>query len=133
MLGLAAKASNPSRFVSRPTSKITFARRAVSSSVDRSAASPEYLRGKKSIGPDKISQRGIYLLRRRRWGTSTHMCVTSRYWRQFALVAEVLDQRLSESRSPPGPSPKGGYFISVDIVAQDHSAGPPWLRTLVSR
>lgn len=35
---------------------------------------------------------------------------------KFALVAEVLDQRLSESKIASWTEPKGGYFISLDVL-----------------
>ncbi|MEE1974330.1 aminotransferase, partial [Maribacter flavus] len=35
---------------------------------------------------------------------------------KFALVAEVLDQRLSESKIASWTEPKGGYFISLHVL-----------------
>lgn len=110
VLGLAAKASNPNRpYVFASTSKITFAGGGVSffgGSLGNIAWYLQYA-GKKSIGPDKVNQ-----LRHLRFfgdadGVRLHMLRHQQILApKFALVAEVLDQRLSESRSPPGPSPR---------------------------
>jgi DNA-binding transcriptional MocR family regulator len=35
---------------------------------------------------------------------------------KFALAAEILDHRLSESKIASWTEPKGGYFISLDVL-----------------
>lgn len=102
VLGLAAKAGNPNRpYVFASTSKITFAGGGVSffgGSLGNIAWYLQYA-GKKSIGPDKVNQ-----LRHLRFfgdadGVRLHMLRHQQILApKFALVAEVLDQRLSESK-----------------------------------
>jgi hypothetical protein len=36
---------------------------------------------------------------------------------KFALVLDILDKRLSESKTAAWTEPKGGYFISLDVLA----------------
>ncbi|WP_324666684.1 hypothetical protein MUW33_3894 [Mycobacterium canetti] len=120
VLGLAAKAGNPNRpYVFASTSKITFAGGGVSffgGSLGNIAWYLQYA-GKKSIGPDKVNQ-----LRHLRFfgdadGVRLHMLRHQQILApKFALVAEVLDQRLSESKIASWTEPKGGYFISLDVL-----------------
>jgi len=35
---------------------------------------------------------------------------------KFALVADILDKRLTESKIASWTDPKGGYFISLDVL-----------------
>jgi DNA-binding transcriptional MocR family regulator len=120
VLGLAAKAGNPNRpYVFASTSKITFAGAGVSflgGSLGNIAWYLQYA-GKKSIGPDKVNQ-----LRHLRFfgdadGVRLHMLRHQQILApKFALVLEILDRRLSDSKIASWTEPKGGYFISLDVL-----------------
>src|ERR1700742_736119 len=120
VLGLAEAAGNAHRpYVLASTSKITFAGAGVSflgGSLGNIAWYLQYL-GKKSIGPDKINQ-----LRHLRFfgdadGVRLHMLRHQQILApKFALALEILDQRLSESKIATWTEPKGGYFISLDVL-----------------
>ncbi len=120
VLGLAAKAGNPNRpYVFASTSKITFAGGGVSffgGSLGNIAWYLQYA-GKRSIGPDKVNQ-----LRHLRFfgdadGVRLHMLRHQQILApKFTLVAEVLDQRLSDSKIASWTEPKGGYFSSLDVL-----------------
>jgi DNA-binding transcriptional MocR family regulator len=120
ILGLADKAGNPNRpFVFASTSKITFAGAGISFFGGSLGNIAWYLQhaGKKSIGPDKINQLrhlrffkdadGVRLQMRR------HQQVLAP---KFALALEILDNRLSDSKIASWTEPKGGYFISLDVL-----------------
>ncbi|WP_062994664.1 aminotransferase class I/II-fold pyridoxal phosphate-dependent enzyme [Nocardia mikamii] len=120
VLGLAAAAGNPNRpFVFASTSKITFA----GSGVSFFGASTEnltwYLKyaAKKSIGPDKVNQ-----LRHLRFfgdaeGVRRHMQAHRALLEpKFKLVLRILEDRLGASKIASWTEPKGGYFISLDVV-----------------
>lgn len=120
VLGLAAAAGNPNRpFVFASTSKITFAGSGVSF-IGGSAANLEwYLKhlSKKSIGPDKINQ-----LRHLRFfgdaeGVRTHMQKHRAVLEpKFKLVLRILEERLGASKVASWTEPKGGYFVSLDVL-----------------
>ncbi|NKY56132.1 aminotransferase class I/II-fold pyridoxal phosphate-dependent enzyme [Nocardia flavorosea] len=120
VLGLAAAAGNPHRpFVFASTSKITFA----GSGVSFLGASTENLNwylghaSKKSIGPDKINQ-----LRHLRFfsdaaGVRAHMQKHRAILEpKFALVLRILEDRLGSSKVASWTEPKGGYFVSLDVL-----------------
>jgi len=120
VLGLAAKAGNPNRpYVFASTSKITFAGAGVSflgGSLGNIAWYLQYA-GKKSIGPDKVNQ----LRHLRFFGDADGVRLQMLRHQQilapkFALAAEILDQRLTESKIASWTEPKGGYFISLDVL-----------------
>jgi DNA-binding transcriptional MocR family regulator len=120
VLGLAAAAGNPNRpFVFASTSKITFAGAGVSflgGSLGNIAWYLQYA-GKKSIGPDKVNQ----LRHLRFFGDADGVRLQMMRHQQilapkFALTLEVLDQRLSDSKIASWTDPKGGYFISLDVL-----------------
>uniref|UniRef100_UPI00055B4402 aminotransferase class I/II-fold pyridoxal phosphate-dependent enzyme n=1 Tax=Prescottella defluvii TaxID=1323361 RepID=UPI00055B4402 len=73
--------------------------------------------GKKSIGPDKINQ-----LRHLRFfgdadGVRAHMDKHREILApKFAKVLEILDERLGATKVASWTEPKGGYFISLDVV-----------------
>jgi len=101
------------------TSKITFAGAGVSffgGSLGNIAWYLQYA-GKKSIGPDKVNQ-----LRHLRFfgdadGVRLHMLRHQRVLApKFALALDILDKRLSESGIASWTEPKGGYFISLDVL-----------------
>jgi DNA-binding transcriptional MocR family regulator len=119
VLGLAAAAGNPNRpLVFASTSKITFAGAGVSFFGGSLGNIAWYLQhaGKKSIGPDKVNQLrhlrffgdadGVRLQMQRHQGLLAP---------KFALVAEILEDRLGESKIASWTDPKGGYFVSLDV------------------
>ena len=119
VLGLAAKAGNPNRpYVFASTSKITFAGAGVSFFGGSLGNVAWYLQhvAKKTIGPDKLNQ-----LRHLRFlgdadGVRLHMQRHQRLLApKFALVAEILSDRLGESKIASWTDPKGGYFVSLDV------------------
>lgn len=120
ILGMAAEAGHPNRpYVFASTSKVTFAGAGVSffgSSSDNLAWYQSHL-GKKSIGPDKLNQ-----LRHLRFfedadGVRAHMEKHRELLApKFALVLKILEDRLGASKVASWTEPKGGYFISLDVV-----------------
>ena len=120
VLGLAAQAGHPNRpFVFTSTSKITFAGAGVSffgGSLGNIAWYLQYA-GKKSIGPDKVNQLRHLRFLRDADGVRRHMLRHREILApKFAQVLEILDQRLSESKIATWTEPKGGYFISLDVL-----------------
>ncbi|MEV6068522.1 aminotransferase class I/II-fold pyridoxal phosphate-dependent enzyme [Nocardia sp. NPDC052001] len=120
VLGLAAAAGNPNRpYVFASTSKITFAGSGVSFFGSSTANLDWYLKhaGKKSIGPDKVNQ-----LRHLRFfgdaeGVRTHMQKHRAILEpKFKLVLRILEDRLGASKIASWTEPKGGYFISLDVL-----------------
>jgi DNA-binding transcriptional MocR family regulator len=120
VLGLAAAAGNPNRpYVFASTSKITFAGAGVSffgGSLGNIAWYLQYA-GKKSIGPDKVNQ----LRHLRFFGDTDGVRLQMRRHQQllapkFALVLEILEKRLGDSKIASWTEPKGGYFISLDVL-----------------
>jgi DNA-binding transcriptional MocR family regulator len=119
VLGLAATAGNPHRpLVFASTSKITFAGAGVSFFGGSLGNIAWYLQhsGKKSIGPDKVNQ----LRHLRFFGDADGVRLQMQRHQQllapkFALVAEILENRLGESKIASWTDPKGGYFVSLDV------------------
>ncbi|MCA2209204.1 aminotransferase class I/II-fold pyridoxal phosphate-dependent enzyme [Nocardia rosealba] len=120
VLGMAAAAGHPNRpLVFASTSKITFAGAGVSFFGASKANIDWYLdhAGKKSIGPDKLNQ-----LRHLRFftdaeGVREHMQKHRRLLEpKFALVRRILEDRLGASKVASWTEPKGGYFISLDVL-----------------
>jgi DNA-binding transcriptional MocR family regulator len=121
VLGLAAAANNPNRpHVFASTSKITFAGAGVSffgGSLGNIAWYLQYA-GKKSIGPDKVNQ----LRHLRFFGDADGVRLQMQRHQQilapkFALVLEILEDRMGESKIASWTEPKGGYFVSLDVLA----------------
>ncbi|MCV7173504.1 aminotransferase class I/II-fold pyridoxal phosphate-dependent enzyme [Mycobacterium sp. CPCC 205372] len=119
VLGLAAAAGNQNRpLVFASTSKITFAGAGVSffgGSLGNIAWYLQYA-GKKSIGPDKVNQ----LRHLRFFGDADGVRLQMQRHQEllapkFALVAEILEDRLGESKIASWTDPKGGYFVSLDV------------------
>jgi DNA-binding transcriptional MocR family regulator len=120
VLGLASAAGNPNRpYVFASTSKITFAGAGVSffgGSLGNIAWYLQYA-GKRTIGPDKVNQ-----LRHLRFlgdadGVRLHMQRHQQLLApKFALALHILDDRLGESKIASWTEPKGGYFISLDVL-----------------
>jgi DNA-binding transcriptional MocR family regulator len=120
VLGLAAAAGNQHRpLVFASTSKITFAGAGVSFLGGSLGNIAWYLQhaGKKSIGPDKVNQ----LRHLKFFGDADGVRLHMQRHREllapkFALVAEILDGRLSDSKIASWTDPKGGYFVSLDVM-----------------
>src|ERR1700742_3243208 len=119
VLGLAAKAGNPHRpYVFASHSKITFAGAGVSflgGSLGNIAWYLQYA-GKKSIGPDKVNQ----LRHLQFFGDADGVRLQMQRHQEllapkFALVKEILDDRLGESKIASWTDPKGGYFVNLDV------------------
>jgi DNA-binding transcriptional MocR family regulator len=120
VLGLAEAAGNPNRpLVFSSTSKITFAGAGVSflgGSLGNIAWYLQYA-GKKSIGPDKVNQ----LRHLRFFGDADGVRLQMQRHQEvlapkFALVQEILENRLGESKVASWTDPKGGYFVSLDVL-----------------
>jgi DNA-binding transcriptional MocR family regulator len=120
ILGTAAAAGHPNRpYVLASTSKVTFAGAGVSflGASAENLAWYAKLVGIASIGPDKVNQ-----LRHARFlgdadGVRAHM----RRHREllapkFNRVLEILEERLAESKVASWSEPKGGYFVSLDVL-----------------
>ena len=120
VLGLAAAAGHPHRpFVFASTSKITFAGAGVSFFGGSLGNVAWYLQhsGKKSIGPDKVNHLRHLRFLRDADGVRQHMlCHQKVLAPKFELVLDILDKRLSESKTAAWTEPKGGYFISLDVL-----------------
>jgi len=120
VLGLAAQAGHPNRpYVFASTSKITFAGSGVSffgGSLGNIAWYLQYA-GKKSIGPDKVNQLRHLRFLRDADGVRLHMMRHRQLLApKFELVLDILDRRLSDSKIASWTEPKGGYFISLDVL-----------------
>lgn len=120
VLGLAEAAGNPNRpLVFASTSKITFAGAGVSFFGGSLGNIAWYLQhaAKKSIGPDKVNQ----LRHLKFFGDADGVRLHMQRHREllapkFALVAEILEDRLGESKIASWTDPKGGYFVSLDVL-----------------
>lgn len=120
ILGLAAQAGHPNRpYVLASTSKITFAGAGVSflgASAENLAWYGKHI-GLTSIGPDKVNQ----LRHARFFGDAEGVRAHMRRHREllapkFNRVLEILEERLSEAKVASWSEPKGGYFISLDVL-----------------
>ncbi|MDF0530489.1 aminotransferase class I/II-fold pyridoxal phosphate-dependent enzyme [Tsukamurella sp. 8F] len=120
ILGMAREAGNPNRpYVLASTSKITFAGAGVSFLASSSDNLDWYGRhvGFTSIGPDKVNQ----LRHARFFGDADGVRAHMRRHRdliapKFARVLEILEDRLGGPKVASWTEPKGGYFISVDVL-----------------
>lgn len=120
VLGLAEAAGNVNRpHVFASTSKITFAGAGVSfygGSLGNIAWYLQYA-AKKTIGPDKVNQ-----LRHLRFfgdadGVRLHMMRHREILApKFALVQEILEERLGDAKIASWTRPSGGYFVSLDVL-----------------
>ncbi|MCV7223406.1 aminotransferase class I/II-fold pyridoxal phosphate-dependent enzyme [Mycolicibacterium elephantis] len=120
VLGLAEAAGNPNRpLVFASTSKITFAGAGVSflgGSLGNIAWYLQYA-GKKSIGPDKVNQLRHLRFFRDADGVRLQMQRHQQLLApKFAAVLEILEDRLGESKIASWTEPRGGYFISLDVL-----------------
>ncbi len=119
VLGLAAAAGNQNRpLVFASTSKITFAGAGVSFFGGSLANIAWYLQhaGKKSIGPDKVNHLRHLRFFRDADGVRLQMQRHQQLLApKFALVQEILEDRLGESKIASWTDPKGGYFVNLDV------------------
>ncbi len=119
VLGLATAAGNQNRpLVFASTSKITFAGAGVSFFGGSLANIAWYLQhaGKKSIGPDKVN----HLRHLRFFKDADGVRLQMQRHQQllapkFALVQDILEDRLGESKIASWTDPKGGYFVNLDV------------------
>ncbi|MFI9505665.1 aminotransferase class I/II-fold pyridoxal phosphate-dependent enzyme [Nocardia sp. NPDC052566] len=120
VLGLAAAAGNPNRpLVFASTSKITFAGAGVAFLGGSTANLDWYLKhaGRKTIGPDKINQLRHVRFFGNAEGVRAHMQKHRAILEpKFALVLRILEDRLGASKVASWTEPKGGYFISLDVL-----------------
>jgi len=120
VLGMAVGAGNPNRpFVFASTSKITFAGGGVSFLGGSTANLDWYLKcaGKKSIGPDKINQLRHVKFFKNAEGVRAHMQKHRAILEpKFKLVLRILEDRLGASKVASWTDPKGGYFVSLDVL-----------------
>lgn len=120
ILGLCAASGHPDRpVIFASTSKITFAGSGVSfvgSSADNIAWYLSHL-GKRTIGPDKVNH-----LRHARYLRDTdgvhalmdrHRAILAP---KFQAVVSILTDRLAPYGVASWTEPKGGYFVSLDVV-----------------
>ncbi|WP_338770711.1 aminotransferase class I/II-fold pyridoxal phosphate-dependent enzyme [Nocardia vulneris] len=120
VLGLAAAAGNPNRpLVFASTSKITFAGGGVSFLGASTANLDWYLQhlSKKLIGPDKINQLRHVRFFGNAEGVRAHMQKHRAILEpKFAAVLRILEDRLGASKVASWTEPKGGYFVSLDVL-----------------
>ncbi|NYI07257.1 aminotransferase class I/II-fold pyridoxal phosphate-dependent enzyme [Allostreptomyces psammosilenae] len=120
VLALCAEAGNPDRpFVFGSTSKITLAGAGVAF-FGSSPANVEWLLKRMSyrtIGPDKVNQLRHVRFLRDAEGLAAHMRRhRSIVAPKFEAVREVLEETLGGSGVAEWTRPKGGYFISLDVL-----------------
>ncbi|MEJ9077015.1 aminotransferase class I/II-fold pyridoxal phosphate-dependent enzyme [Gordonia malaquae] len=120
ILDLAEEAGNPNRvYVFGSTSKITFAGAGVAFFASSKANLDWYSKhlSASTIGPDKINQLRHLQFLKDADGVRAHM---DRHREliapKFALVLDILEERLGESKIASWTTPEGGYFISLDVV-----------------
>ncbi len=120
VLGMCAEAGHPNRtLVFASTSKVTFP----GAGVGFLGSSPDnvawYLRhlAAQSIGPDKVNQLRHVLFLRDADGVRELMARHREILApKFALVAQILDDRLGALKAASWTDPKGGYFVSLDVL-----------------
>ena len=120
VLGLAATANHANRpLVFASTSKITFAGAGVSFLGGSLGNIAWYLQhaAKQTIGPDKVNQ----LRHLRFFGDADGVRLHMRRHQEllapkFALVLEILEDRLGDAKIASWTEPKGGYFVSLDVL-----------------
>ena len=120
VLGMAAEAGHPDRvFLFASTSKITLAGAGVSFFASSAANVAWYLQhlGKRTIGPDKVNHlRHVRHLRSPdgvRDLMRAHRAIIAP---KFALVDQILTERLAAHAVATWTDPDGGYFISLDVA-----------------
>lgn len=119
ILDMAAAAGNPDRvFAFASTSKITFAGAGVSF-FGSSKANLDWYRGHmqfRTIGPDKINHWRHAAFFGDAEGVRAHMRKhREQLAPKFALVDEVLSERLGEYGVAEWTKPRGGYFVTLRV------------------
>ena len=120
MVEACARHGHPNRaFVFGSTSKMTFAGAGVGLFASSAENVAWYLGriGKRTIGPDKVNQlRHVCFLR----DTNGLLALMDRHRAivapKFASVIEALDRHLAGTGVASWTMPKGGYFISLDVL-----------------
>jgi DNA-binding transcriptional MocR family regulator len=120
VLGLAADAGNPDRpLVFASTSKVTFPGAGVAF-VGASPANVDWIvrnMSVQSIGPDKVNQLRHVRLLKDEQGLTAHMEKHRAILEpKFAAVQSVFEARLAPYGAGTWTSPKGGYFVSLDVA-----------------
>lgn len=119
VLDMAAEAGNPNRvYVLGSTSKITFAGAGVAffgSSQDNLDWFSKNI-GVATIGPDKVNQLRHAMFFGDAAGVHAHMARHREILApKFAMVLDILRDRLTESKVASWSEPEGGYFINLDV------------------
>lgn len=114
------QAGNPDRaFVFGSTSKISFAGAGVAA-MATSVANLKWLTkgmGMQTIGPDKINQLRHVRFFRNMAGIEAHMQRHAAILKpKFDAVDEVLMRELGDSGAARWSRPRGGYFVSLDVM-----------------
>jgi DNA-binding transcriptional MocR family regulator len=120
VLDACAAAGNPDRaLVFGSTSKITFAQ----AGLGLFAASPANMRwfvsrlSTRTIGPDKLNQLRHVRVLRDDGAIAVHMDQQRRLLEpKFAALHEVFETRLGGTGVAAWPRPRGGYFVSLDVL-----------------
>jgi DNA-binding transcriptional MocR family regulator len=120
LLDACAAAGNPDRaLVFGSTSKITFAQAGLGLFAT-SAANMRWFVSRQStrtIGPDKLNQMRHVRVLRDDAGIAAHMEQQRRLLApKFAAVQEVFDARLGGTGVAAWTKPRGGYFVSLDVL-----------------
>lgn len=120
ILTACAESGHPDRaFVFGSTSKVTLAGAGVAF-FGSSPANVAWLRGysaKRSIGPDKINQLRHAMFLRDADGVRAHMRAHRELLRpKFDTVLRILDERLDGTGLATWSTPRGGYFITLDVL-----------------
>jgi DNA-binding transcriptional MocR family regulator len=120
LLEACAAAGNPDRaLVFGSTSKITFAQAGLGLFA-ASAANMRWFISRQStrtIGPDKLNQLRHVRMLRKPAGIAAHMEQHRRLLQpKFAAVTEVFESRLGGAGVATWTYPRGGYFISLDVL-----------------
>ena len=120
ILRFADEAGNPDRvYVFASTSKITFAGSGVCFFGGSDANVTWYLRhlAKRTIGPDKVNQLRHAMFLRDADGVrelmARHRAIIAP---KFDLVTSILASRLGSLQAATWTDPKGGYFVSLDVL-----------------
>lgn len=120
ILGLSAASGHPDRpVVFASTSKITFAGAGISFLAGSPANIAWYLQhvSKRTIGPDKVNQ--LRHVRHLRDVEGVHALMEGHraiLEPKFSIVLDTLQSRLGGLDVADWTTPKGGYFVSLDVV-----------------
>jgi len=119
-LAACKSAGNPERvFIYGSTSKVTFAGGGVAMMAG-SRRNIEFMLGKmqfQTIGPNKLNQLRHVLFFKNIAGINTHMKKHAAILKpKFDAVLAVLDKELAGKDIASWSRPKGGYFISIDMM-----------------